>query len=711
MTNKTISDFGVKIGGAKKDNYIKKGGLTLEDTMVMHTLEKPKFIIKDNIWIKPDYKAMLDEGYDAEATYFIKTLRDALPAKPESYNIDAIDRFIDILDIYKELSTKIKRFCDIPYAQDMLRSIASERGYKYLLSGPNKKAFTQAKMSKLDLLELKYEVEILNFPHEFNGKLKGLTIRQTGYTDFRIVKNGRRVNDFKCDHTSKESAMKTIREEIIPYLLNKEISRKKREYQKYNRPQLKNIKRVGPNYRRGINITGEIILEKLNLRAGEFGNWNTDLDKKAYLNYYYEAICDLMHILKAPLSFAGLGFETEDDRDTRLAIAFGSRGVSSALAHYEPAYIVINLTKMKGAGSLAHEMGHAIDHFIGESCGFKHSLYTESGGAGFFFKERAKLYPEIQESFHNLMDVMLTKKCTNEEIIEIKNKSLETCIPNIKTWLRNIENTTVRTRKEGVKSISDEDKQKIVEAKEKVINEMSLEAIDNLNKVYKSITNRLPSKDIRDSITSIVHRYITTSESIRKIKEEGVIDYQYTKNTDYYSKAKDMDKLSNSHYLQKKPELFARAFECYVDDKLKEMDRRSDYLVHSTANSSYSNYNPYPSGEERILINKAMEEFLSLVVSTFSKRSDDSSFYIDFSYEPTIHFNEDINHSLVDPEIDTKKDEVTKSNTTKHSLEEEPPRQEEQVIEIDKTIAEEVNEQNNEELEKYLEILFESVRF
>lgn len=711
MTNKTISDFGVKIGGAKKDNYIKKGGLTLEDAMVMHTLEKPKFVIKDNIWIKPDYKAMLEEGYEAEAIYFIKTLRDALPAKPDSYNIDVIDRFIDILDIYKELSTKIKRFCDIPYAQEMLKDIANERGYRYLSTGSNKKAFNQAKMSKLDLIELKYEVEILNFPHEFDGKLKGLTIRPASSTEFRIIKNGRTVSGFECKHTSKDSAMKTIREEIIPYLLNKEISRKKREYRKYNRPQLESIKRVGPDYRRGIDVTGEIILDKLNLRAGEFGNWNTDLDKKAYLNYYYESTCDLMEVLRAPLNFAGLGFKTDDDRDTRLAIAFGARGVSSAAAHYEPAFIVVNLTKMNGAGSLAHEVGHAIDHFIGESCGYKHSLYSESGAAGFFSKYRSKLYPEIQDSFKNLMNVMLSKKCTTEEVLEIKKKSLDTCVPSVKTWLRTIENTTVRTRKEGVKSISDEDKQKIIEAKEKVINEMTLESIDNLNKVYKSITRRLPSKDIRDSITSIVHRYITTSESIRKIKEEGIIDFEYTKNTDYYSKAKEMDKLTNSHYLQKKAELFARAFESYIEDKLKEMGRRSDYLVHSTANNSYSNYNPYPSGEERVLINKAMEELLNLVVSTFSVKSDNSSYYIDLSYAPTINFNEDSDTDLVNNSVDTKEAEPIKLNTTNCDSEEILPKQEEEVIEIDKTITEEINEGDNEELQKILEILFESVRF
>jgi len=51
----------------------------------------------------------------------------------------------------------------------------------------------------------------------------------------------------------------------------------------------------------------------------------------------------------------------------RLAVAIGARGKGSAgfgkaaSAHYEPVERVINLTKMKGGGSLAHEWFHAFE--------------------------------------------------------------------------------------------------------------------------------------------------------------------------------------------------------------------------------------------------------------------------------------------------------------------------------------------------------------
>src|SRR3546814_16005623 len=54
-------------------------------------------------------------------------------------------------------------------------------------------------------------------------------------------------------------------------------------------------------------------------------------------------------------------------RDGSLAVAFGSRGSGKAAAHYEPGRRVVNVTRMSGAGSLAHEFAHALDHASGEA--------------------------------------------------------------------------------------------------------------------------------------------------------------------------------------------------------------------------------------------------------------------------------------------------------------------------------------------------------
>lgn len=74
-------DFGEKIGGAKKDLW-RDRGLYVDDLSGMNEREADKFVKKDNIWKKPDYQAMLDDGVPLGVVYFIKKARDSLGASP-----------------------------------------------------------------------------------------------------------------------------------------------------------------------------------------------------------------------------------------------------------------------------------------------------------------------------------------------------------------------------------------------------------------------------------------------------------------------------------------------------------------------------------------------------------------------------------------------------------------------------------------------------
>ena len=77
-------DFGEKIGGAKKDLW-KDRGLYADDLEAMNEREAEKFVKKDNVWKKPDYAAMLEEGIPLGVVYFIKKARDGLNASPQYY--------------------------------------------------------------------------------------------------------------------------------------------------------------------------------------------------------------------------------------------------------------------------------------------------------------------------------------------------------------------------------------------------------------------------------------------------------------------------------------------------------------------------------------------------------------------------------------------------------------------------------------------------
>ncbi len=121
-----------------------------------------------------------------------------------------------------------------------------------------------------------------------------------------------------------------------------------------------NAKRVGRDYRDGTDITPEQFLEAFGFRGVEFGNWVKQgadgKERQGMLNEAYDAFMDLADIVGVPSKALSL--------EGRLGIGFGSRGRGKASAHFEPGSVVINLTKTKGAGSLAHEWFHALDNYF-----------------------------------------------------------------------------------------------------------------------------------------------------------------------------------------------------------------------------------------------------------------------------------------------------------------------------------------------------------
>ena len=91
----------------------------------------------------------------------------------------------------------------------------------------------------------------------------------------------------------------------------------------------------------------------------QFGNYVEGGRRQGDLNEAYDALMDLAGVIGVPARALSLNGE--------LGLAFGARGTggkNAALAHYEPGQVVINLTKARGAGSLAHEWWHGLDNYF-----------------------------------------------------------------------------------------------------------------------------------------------------------------------------------------------------------------------------------------------------------------------------------------------------------------------------------------------------------
>ena len=116
-----------------------------------------------------------------------------------------------------------------------------------------------------------------------------------------------------------------------------------------------NKPRTGEDHRQGIDETPESFMSKFNPRGVQFGNWQNN--RTDCLNLASDALQDLCGVVDY--------YSTEMFLGGRVALAFGSRGKGRASAHYEPVQDVINLTKTRGSGSLAHEWFHALQDFGG----------------------------------------------------------------------------------------------------------------------------------------------------------------------------------------------------------------------------------------------------------------------------------------------------------------------------------------------------------
>lgn len=119
------------------------------------------------------------------------------------------------------------------------------------------------------------------------------------------------------------------------------------------------------------DIDIQAILQEYSLKGFEFGRYVNNEDRYDFVLAAKSALHDLAWLMKTQ----NLGI------NGKIGIAFGARGLGGhAIAHYEPGLNMINLTKMKGAGTLAHEYGHALDYNIGGLVDQNKRYWALSGG-------------------------------------------------------------------------------------------------------------------------------------------------------------------------------------------------------------------------------------------------------------------------------------------------------------------------------------------
>lgn len=626
-TTKKQADFGEKIGGARKDEWAARG-LTSADMEGMNAREIQKYAKKERVWKRPNWEQAVADGGDRGLLYAQNEIYKSLNATPSSafsYRNKSEADILAAAKLYADEITEIRKMAENAKTaedfKDMGTKWITEKGYAELkngrltwtdkyyrspaLYGSNYLVAVDKMVQRFNILGERALMEGFGVPSD--SKLpRGYEIRKTADSfygskaetgNYYIVKSGYRV----------AVGFNTI-EEAIAYgkeHFGSATAAAKAGKQRYVPEQLSEVHREGLDYRQGKDIAGDDYIRDFGIKGGEFGNWLSELDRKTSLNYGYDAFCDLAD---------ALGMEKTDiSLNGTLNIGFGSRGqgLTGAAAHYEPLRKVINLTKMNGAGSLAHEWWHAFEDYI--------SGDTNQSEMSSNF---SKLPKNTRAAATELVNTMLYRDGTVEENALASQKQADRYQQRLKYYLdNNFAALNGKMSKETMQNYVNQKyyKRMATEADFKRFAELTEQArkgdtqavakfydnkrsvVDDLSDLKKEITGKGLAKEDRLALAHAVQDAGLTPDV--KVKEK----------TEYY---KDALKISATHskdggYWESNCEMLARAFASYITDKTA---KSNDYLSgHSEGAVLADGTVAYimPRGEERTRINAAFDKLFA----------------------------------------------------------------------------------------------------
>ena len=660
-----IKDFGEKIGGARKDIWASRG-LLQTDLDVMNEMERQKHVKKDNVWLKPNWEQLISEGTPQCVACWQNKMRQSLPPRPPQDNEETQNNYIAVVSQIRDAVMAVKDPYEIDnFYKNILRPAfvdPESRGYyvsilpvasgivtSKVLKAAQSNHWEMEKEAKKKLFGIpkdektytavkntlsiyKYDGEsVFVAPDTYTKDRNRLTIKSSWGQSYYYMspkdkfyhpEDWKKGSYFVVNDNSRKpiainfESQSEAKEFVETFARDAQALAKKREEEmkaqgdEPNRkrafvpPQLSRLHRTGPKYRGIRSADGDMFLNDLKFRAGEFGNWLNNNDRQASLNMAYDAFRDLARVLQINPEDVAL--------NNTLAIAFGARGrggANAAAAHYEPDRQVINLTKMSGAGCLAHEWGHAFDHAIGRFF----------GSTGLASEMKSK--KDLPDSFKDLLTSLRYKKVIVQpsELSTDRTEQVEKCKKNLSNWIASVRPSKMpddlakkwedvsKSILEGAALITGVEYVQLGGRRGTVVTNPEIEM---LSQIRKHVTRHSIPKDTKRQIVM----WATSLQSAEQQLQSQEPSERRVK-TDFYKGSAEFDRVFSKHahgYWQSECEMFARAFDCYVFDKIKESGHQSQFLT-AYANSflmpgtNGETIYAVPMGEERKLINEKFD--------------------------------------------------------------------------------------------------------
>lgn len=593
-------DVGDKVGGARKDTFQKN--FTAEPTMQnLEALEKiapevaQKMCVKANILPKIDFEREHKNGVEINAAMLKQLIYDRVAPKPQGDTAEDRAAYLSGINKLHRIMAPIKTYDELRKAISELGTIASAG-----------KRHDDAKAS-LD----KYKADPSRYTY-FNTESYQATVDR-GAEAKKMLDFGALGDKLEAFFTKSDSRIRTLQT----------LSDKKLDWGTYFKPSedgadekergatrgasRKKWERmaVSEHQRTGGKETTvkkpEDMVKQFNMKGVEFGNWVDDSSGLYHLKRASEAFSDLAEVL---------GVDEKDiSLNGRLSMAFGARGKAGAAAHYEPDRKVINMTKHGGAGSLAHEWGHAMDNvmyaYSNNSAG---SLALASDGVNAMGDHD----PELKRLYGDLMDTVRKPApgqpgATRKVEYDTKANQFGNYFPEMR---RDVQGGM--SMEDTVTKWSDKHQREF---------DASMRALDSMRSRFsaKDLDKRVlkAQRELKTKLKELPHRVAQEYKNRNGWTAEHITGHinMPTGQSEYYTRMQDFDGGGKPYYAQG-CEMFARVFESMIEDKLTAKKRKNNYLVWDTKTSKGNLDAPFPVGEERKQMHAAMDALLKHIAKT-----------------------------------------------------------------------------------------------
>lgn len=357
------------------------------------------------------------------------------------------------------------------------------------------------------------------------------------------------------------------------------------------------------------------ITRDLGFKSAQFGAALKGSEAKEHIRHFLGAICDLSEILDIDIK--------QLNKLGGLSIAFATRGSGRASATYYPGRTIINLTNNRGDGAVAHEWFHYLDNIL--------TMIGKDSSSLQYGSEIKKM--ESRYSREYKIESYINNEAISKamfDIMEFIYRGKPGITPQVYRHFKAMEI-----------------------GKPAFLNNKDL-TLKRIPSFYDQVTKEFVPVEIKGSIDETLADLKAKTRAVAELEYDNPgLQYQIIGyvigafGLDGYDVPFDPPKkwsayyyyssLMNSNYWIRPQELFARAGECYIFDKLQVKGRMNNYLVSGDyfehkVNLKYGGYSyVYPFGKEReylfdlfeILFNEIKTQYNMSAFNPFTENRQD----------------------------------------------------------------------------------------